>query len=175
MTDHSRRDFMKTTTAAAVGTGLAGWGLVPGAYAQGSDEIRIGLIGAGGRGTGAVADVFKGHEQGGIRLVAIGDVFADRVDASRKRLAEQYGAAATVRDDHAFSGFDAYQKVIASDVNYIILASPPGFRPQHLEAAITAGKHVFAEKPLAVDGPGIRKVLALAEVATSKGLCIVSM
>jgi predicted dehydrogenase len=169
----TRRDFLKTTTAAAVGTGIAGWGLIPGAYAQGSDEIRIGLIGAGGRGTGAVADVFKGHPNGGIRLVAIGDVFPDRVEASRKRLAENHGAAATVRDDHAFSGFDAYQKVIASDVNYIILATPPGFRPQHLEAAINAGKHVFTEKPLAVDGPGIRKVLALADVATEKGLCII--
>lgn len=169
----SRRDFLKTTTAAAVGTGIAGWGVIPGAYAQGSDEIRIGLIGAGGRGTGAVADVFKGHEQGGIRLVAIGDVFADRVEASRTRLAEQHGAAAQVANDHVFSGFDAYQKVIASDVNYIILATPPGFRPQHLEAAIDAGKNVFTEKPLAVDGPGIRKVMALADKATAKGLCVI--
>src|SRR5690606_42165642 len=170
----SRRDFLKTTTAAAVGTGVAGWGLIPGAYAQGSGEIRIGLIGTGGRGTGAVADVFKGHPQGGIRLVAIGDVFADRLADSRKRLAEQHGEAATVRDDHAFSGFDAFEKVLATDINYVILASPPGFRPQHLEAAIAAGKHIFTEKPIAVDAPGVRKVLTLAEQASAKNLCVVA-
>ncbi len=170
----SRRDFLKTTTAAAVGTGVAGWGLIPGAYAQGSDEIRIGLIGTGGRGTGAVADVFKGHPQGGIRLVAMGDVFADRVADSRKRLAEQHGEAATVRDDHVFTGFDAYEKVLATDINYVILATPPGFRPQHLEAAIAAGKHIFTEKPIAVDAPGVRKVMALADEAAAKNLCIIA-
>lgn len=173
MTNHTRRDFLKTTTVAAVGSGLAGWDVIPGAHAQGSDEIRIGLVGAGGRGTGAVADVFKGH-LAGVKLVAIGDVFGDRLEQSLKRLGDQYGPRAQVAADRRFTGFDAYQKVIASpEVNYVILASPPGFRPQHLDAAITAGKNIFTEKPVAVDGPGIRKVLALAEQATAKNLSIV--
>jgi myo-inositol 2-dehydrogenase / D-chiro-inositol 1-dehydrogenase len=169
----SRRDFLKTTTAAAVGSSLAGWTVIPGAYAQGSDEIRIGLIGAGGRGSGAVADVFKGHEAG-VRLVAIADMFPDRTEAALKRLNQQYGARAAVKPEHVFTGFDGYQKVLAvPDVNYVILASPPGFRPTHLEAAILAGKNTFTEKPVAVDGPGIRKVMALAKEADAKGLSIV--
>jgi predicted dehydrogenase len=170
----TRRDFLKTTTAAAVGTGLAGWNVIPGAHAQGSDEIRIGLIGAGGRGSGAVADVFKGHETG-VRLVAVGDMFPDRLEQSLKRLSSQYGDRVSVKADHQFTGFDAYQKVLAvPEVNYVILASPPGFRPTHLEAAITAGKHTFTEKPVAVDGPGIRKVMELAKQADAKGLNIVA-
>ncbi|MGI8673192.1 MAG: Gfo/Idh/MocA family oxidoreductase [Luteitalea sp.] len=169
----TRRDFLKTTTAAAVGTGLTGWAVLPGAHAQGSDEIRIGLIGAGGRGTGAVTDVFKGH-QTGVKLVAVGDMFGDRLEESVKRLSGQYAAQVAVSPEHRFTGFDAYQKVLAvPEVNYVILATPPGFRPLHLEAAINAGKHIFTEKPLAVDGPGIRKVLALAEQATAKKLSIV--
>ena len=169
-----RRDFLKTTTAAAVGSGLAGWSVIPGAHAQGSDEIRIGLIGAGGRGSGAVADVFKGHETG-VRLVAVGDMFADRIEA-RPSSVWPSSTARVPRSsrEHVFTGFDAYQKVLAvPDVNYVILATPPGFRPTHLEAAIRAGKHIFTEKPVAVDGPGIRKVMALAKEADAKGLSIV--
>ena len=86
------------------------------------------------------------------------------LEQALKRLSQQYGARAAVKPEHVFTGFDAYQKVLAvPEVNYVILATPPGFRPTHLEAAIKAGKHIFTEKPVAVDGPGIRKVLALAE------------
>ncbi len=170
----NRRDFLKTTTVAAVGSGLAGWAVIPGAHAQGSDEIRIGLIGAGGRGTGAVADVFKGHESGA-RLVAVAEMFPDRLEQSLKRLTTQYGDRAAVKADHRFTGFDSYEKVVAlPEVNYVILAAPPGFRPMHLEAAIKAGKHTFTEKPVAVDAPGIRKVMALAKEADAKGLNIVA-
>jgi len=171
----NRRDFLKTTTAAAVGSGLAsGWGVIPGAHAQGSDEIRIGLIGAGGRGAGAVADVFKGHESG-VRLVAVADMFGDRSGQALKRLSEQYGARAAVKPEHVFTGFDGYQKVLAvPEVNYVILAAPPGFRPAHLEAALGAGKHVFCEKPVAVDTPGIKKVLALSAQANAKKLSVVT-
>lgn len=170
----TRRDFLKTTTAAAVGSGVAGWGLIPGAYAQGSDEIRIGLIGAGGRGSGAVGDALKGHPAG-VRLVAVADMFPDRLAQSLKQLGTNYGDRVAVSPERQFTGFDAYQKVVADpEVNYVIIATPPGFRPTHLEAAIKAGKNIFTEKPVAVDGPGIRKVMALAKEAEAKGLNIVA-
>ncbi|MGH9161804.1 MAG: Gfo/Idh/MocA family protein [Vicinamibacteraceae bacterium] len=173
MSEHdsfSRRDFLKSATAAAVGTSLATASGLAGAYAAGSDEIRIGVIGCGGRGTGAVTDALRAAD--GVRLVAMGDAFADRLGESRKRLVKQFGEAATVPDDYCFVGLDAYQKVLASDINYVILATPPGFRPLHLEAAVAAGKNIFTEKPVGVDGPGIRKVLALADQAAQKQLAV---
>jgi predicted dehydrogenase len=166
----TRRDFLKTATTAALGTAM-----VPGASAfaaqrvAGSDAIRIGVIGCGGRGTGAVDDAIA--SSAGVTLVAMGDMFADRLTASRSQLTEKFGAKIDV-GDRAFTGLDAYEKVIASDVNYIILATPPGFRPQHLAAAVAAGKNVFTEKPVAVDGPGIRSVLATYEQSRAKGLGI---
>lgn len=168
----SRRDFLKTGAAAAVGTTLvANWASLPGAYAAGSDMIKIGLIGCGGRGTGAVKDAFKAAP--GVKLVAMGDVFKDRLEKSRNEL-KALGKEAEVPDDRCFVGFDAYEKVIATDANYIILATPPGFRPLHLKAAVAAGKHIFTEKPVAVDGSGVRTVLALYDEAKAKALCIVA-
>ena len=140
-TSASRRDFIRTAAAAAIGTTLAGRE-IHGAFAQGSDAIRIGLIGCGGRGTGAVLDALAGSQ--GVTLVAMGDAFKDRLDESRAQLRKQYGAKIAVTDDKAFVGFDAFQKVLATDANYIILATPPGFRPQHLKAAVAAGKHSTA-------------------------------
>lgn len=170
---NSRREFIKTSTAAAVATTVAThFKSIPGAYAAGSDTIKVGLIGCGGRGTGAAGDVI--HSAGGVKLVAMGDVFKDRLDESRRNLANKFEDMTLPPDDHCFTGFDAYEKVIASDVNYIILATPPGFRPTHLKAAIAAGKNVFTEKPVAVDGRGIRACFALYEEARSKGLNIVA-
>jgi predicted dehydrogenase len=166
----NRRDFIKTTSAAALGTSLAP--ALPGAHAAGTDAIRIGLIGCGGRGTGAVEDALRAAP--GVTLVAMGDLFADRLDASRERLTTTYADKLDVPDSRRFVGFDAYKGVIASDVNYIILATPPGFRPQHLQAAIAAGKNIFTEKPVAVDGPGIRACFALYDEAKAKGLGIVA-
>jgi predicted dehydrogenase len=140
-----------------------------GQRAAGSDEIRIGVIGCGGRGTGAVDDALSSSQ--GVKLVAMGDMFQDRLTASRTRLTEKFGAKIDV-GDRAFTGLDAYQQVIASDANYIILATPPGFRPLHLTEAINAGKNIFTEKPVAVDGPGIRAVLAAYETAKAKGIAI---
>ena len=163
----TRRDFIRI--GAVAGTTLAARGLRPPAvHAAGSDAIGVGLVGCGGRGRGAAADAVKSSP--GVRVVAIGDAFPDRVAETRERLKE-LGEAGTVPEDHAFVGLDAYQKVIATPgVNYVILATPPGFRPGHLEAAVAAGKHVFTEKPVAVDGPGIRSVLATYEAARAKGL-----
>ena len=163
----TRRDFLKTATSAALVTAVTDSFAAP-AAASGSDAIRIGLIGCGGRGSGAVDDAISSSQ--GVSLVAMGDLFPDRVKEARTRLKDKFGAAVDVPDDRAFSGFDAYRKVLASDVNYIILATPPGFRPAHLTAAVAAGKHVFTEKPVAVDGPGIRTVLDVYEQAKAKGL-----
>jgi myo-inositol 2-dehydrogenase/D-chiro-inositol 1-dehydrogenase len=167
----SRRKFLKTTTAAAVGTTLfANLKTIPGAYAAGSDVIKVGLIGCGGRGTGAAGDVLKAAP--GVRLVSMGDVFKDRLDESYSRLIKLGEDKVDVPEDRRFVGLDAYEKVLASDINYVILATPPGFRPQHLKAAVAAGKHIFTEKPVAVDGTGIRTVLAVYEEAKAKGLGI---
>jgi myo-inositol 2-dehydrogenase/D-chiro-inositol 1-dehydrogenase len=164
--DRTRRDFLKTG-AAVVGTLAAP--VLPGAWAAGSDEIKIGLIGCGGRGRGAVGDALESAQ--GVRLVAMGDAFKDRIGETQAAL-NVFGDRAAVPPERCFVGLDAYEKVIAADVNYVILATPPGFRPDHLKAAVAAGKNVFAEKPVAVDGPGIRQVLGVYEEARKKGLGI---
>lgn len=167
----SRREFVKATTVAAVGGSLAAhFNTIPGAYAAGSDMIRVGLIGCGGRGTGAVHNVFEGAK--GVKLVAMGDVFKDRLDESRADIRKKHEDKMELPDSRCFVGFDAFEKVLETDVNYIILATPPAFRPTHLEAAVKAGKNIFTEKPVSVDGPGIRKVLGVYEQAKSKGLGI---
>jgi predicted dehydrogenase len=172
-----RRDFLKASGVVA-GAALATTLLPGGAHAAGSDPIRVGIIGCGGRGTGAGHDVLRAAKD--VTIVALGDVFKDRVDGARRDLEN------TARDDeikklgngvqvagNCHVGLDAYSKVIATPgLNYVILATPPGFRPIHIEAAVNAGKHVFTEKPVGVDGPGIRKVLAAYEAAKKKKLGI---
>jgi myo-inositol 2-dehydrogenase / D-chiro-inositol 1-dehydrogenase len=169
----SRRDFVRTSMAA--GAGLAAAGFVPGrafAYAAGSDVIRVGLIGCGGRGTGAARDCVKAGP--GIEIVAMGDLYAERIERSRNELTQHIGDRFKVTRERSFVGFDSYQKVIDSGVDLVILAEPPGFRPTSLEAAIRAGKHVFMEKPVAVDPVGVRSVIASSDLARNKGLAIVA-
>jgi myo-inositol 2-dehydrogenase/D-chiro-inositol 1-dehydrogenase len=166
----SRRTFIQTTAAATAAIVLPG-----GVHVAGSDVIRVGLIGCGGRGTGAASDCLRGSD--GVELVAMGDLVPDRLAKCRTELtgsATKYGFTAKykVTDERCFTGFDAYKKVIASDVHLVILASPPGFRPAHLAEAVAAGKHIFAEKPVAVDPAGVRSVLATYELARQKGLGI---
>jgi predicted dehydrogenase len=161
-----RRTFLKTSAGAA--TLLASRGLV---HARGSDTIRVGLIGCGGRGTGAAANCIASSP--GVVISAMGDTFADRLEGSKAELMK-LGDAFAVTDETQFVGFDAYEKVIASDVDMVILATPPHFRPLHLRAAVEAGKHVFMEKPVATDPVGIRSVIASSELAREKGLAIVS-
>ena len=165
----TRRTFIKSASVAA-GALAAAQASITGAWAAGSDEIRIGLIGAGGRGTGAVQNAIKSSK--GVRLVAMAELFPDRLADSRKTLADKVGAAATVPNDRAFTGLDGYKSVLQSDANYIILATPPGFRPEHLKASVEAGKHIFTEKPVAVDGPGIKTCLSLVDVAAQKKLLV---
>jgi myo-inositol 2-dehydrogenase/D-chiro-inositol 1-dehydrogenase len=172
-TGHSRRAFLKNAGVAAVATTIASrFDSIPGAYAAGSDEIRIGLVGCGGRGTGAALNALQSAQ--GVRLVAMADAFQDRLNDSRRLLTEKGGAGIAVTDDHAFVGLDAYQRLLATDVNYVILATPPGFRPIHIKAAVAAGKNVFAEKPVAVDAPGIRSCLETFEEIQKKGVGLVA-
>jgi len=166
----SRREFIRQS-ATVVGATLAS-GVLPGAYAAGSDEIRVGLVGCGGRGTGAAVDVAAAAP--GVKIVAMADAFRDRLDKSAETLKKELGDKFDVPEEQRFVGFDAYEKVLAANVNYVILATPPGFRPMHLKAAVAAGKHIFTEKPVAVDSPGVRTCLEVYEQAKAKGLGIAS-
>ena len=168
----NRREFLKSTSMAAVGAGvLGGLGALPGAYAASDDTIKIGLIGCGGRGTGAAVQACS--TAGNVKLVAMGDAFQWQLDDSagkiKAALADKPDRFA-VTDERKFVGLDAYQKVINAGVDLVVLATPPGFRPVHFEAAVNAGKHVFMEKPVAVDAPGVRQVLAAAAEAKKKNL-----
>jgi myo-inositol 2-dehydrogenase / D-chiro-inositol 1-dehydrogenase len=169
----SRRTFLTGSTAAVVGGAVVGsLATSSGVHAAGSGELRLGLVGCGGRGTGAAAQALRADSNS--RLVAMADAFDDRLQGSLKSLRSQLGERAEVAREQQFVGFDGYQKVLDSDVDVVLLATPPHFRPMHLKAAIQAGKHVFAEKPVAVDGPGVRSVLETTELAKKKSLSIVS-
>ena len=138
----------------------------------GADTLRIGVIGCGGRGTGAAADALAAGPD--VRIVALADLFPDRVEGARNGLKEHDAARATVDPAQCFTGFDAYKALLATDVDLVILATPPGFRSIHFAAATAAGKHVFMEKPVAVDAPGIRRILDASRVADEKKLCVVA-
>jgi predicted dehydrogenase len=167
----TRRQFMQTSaTLAAAGT-LA---LPITAHAAGSDVLKVALIGCGGRGTGAARQALLADQN--VKLTVMADAFDDRLQSSLKTLSlhEQVGNKVDVPPEQQFIGFDAYQQVMATDVDVVLLTTPPQFRPIHLKAAIEAGKHVFAEKPVAVDAPGVRSVLASCEEAKRKRLSVVS-
>lgn len=169
----SRRRFVQGTTASIVGSTVLGGLSVPRtAHAAGDDTIRIGLIGCGGRGTGAASQALRADKN--VKLVAMADAFENNLEDKLKQLKkdEEITAKIDVPKDRRFVGFDAYQKVIGSDVDLVILATPPGFRPIHLAAAIAADKHVFMEKPVAVDAPGVRSVIASTAEAKKKGLAL---
>jgi predicted dehydrogenase len=170
----TRREVLKKMTTTAGGALAASLPFASGIHAAGSDLLRIGLIGCGGRGTGAAAQALNADRN--LQLVAMGDVFEDRLEKSLATLKndEKVAGKVHVQPDHRFLGFDAYEKVLASGVDVVLLCTPPHFRPAHLEAAVAAGKHVFAEKPVAVDAPGVRSVLASCALAQRKKLTIVS-
>lgn len=171
----SRRDFIRTTAAAGAASMLLKSGL---GYAAGSDKIRVGLIGCGGRGCGAgIIDCAASSK--GVELVAIGDLFQDRADAAPDAIKENLKQRKLpvdeiykVTPETTFVGFDAYKKVIGCDLDLVILTTPPYFRPEHCRAAIEAGKHVFAEKPIAVDPTGVRSFIETSEKAQAKNLAI---
>jgi predicted dehydrogenase len=175
-TQVSRRDFLKTSAVAGVAAVLAG---SPRIYAAGSDTIKVGLIGCGGRGAGAASNCLLSSPN--VELVAMGDMFSDRIEKALTNLRDgaQYidkvpQEKIKVTPETKFTGFDAYKKVIAGDANLVILTTPPHFRPMHLKAAIEAGKNVFMEKPVATDPVGIRSVIASSDLADQKKLAIVA-
>ena len=168
----SRREFLSTTLAATAGAGALNLaGIVGNAHAAASDVIKVGLVGCGGRGTGAAEQSINSSSN--VKLHAMGDLFGDHLNNAKEKLS-RFGDKYAVTDDRCFVGFDAYKQVIESGVDLVILATPPGFRPGHIKAVIDAGKHLFTEKPVAVDGAGIRTVLAAAEDAKKKNLAVVA-
>jgi predicted dehydrogenase len=166
-----RRQFLQTTTAATAALTLSS---LPAVHAQGNDLLKVGLIGCGGRGSGAAAQALRADRN--VKLWAMGDAFRDRLDSSLAALQRQGDIANKIDVPQArrFVGFDAYRQVINSGVDVVLLCTPPHFRPAHLHAAVQANKHVFAEKPVAVDGPGVRSVLASTAEARRRRLSIVS-
>ncbi|OJV21362.1 MAG: dehydrogenase [Dyadobacter sp. 50-39] len=180
--EQNRRNFLKASGLIAGGailSPIAGYGY----NSAVGDTIKVALIGCGGRGTGAAAQALSTVQN--VQIVAMADAFKDRLDDAYKNLtAKKYKDAAgkpvdtklkvDVPEDRKFVGFDAFKKAIAlKDVDVVILATPPGFRPSHFEEAVKNNKHIFMEKPVATDAPGIRKVLELAEEAKKKKLNVV--
>ena len=164
----SRREFGKTVAAAGVGLALPARGV----FAAGSDTIRVAIVGCGERGTTDVVYCLKSAP--GVELVAIADLFQDKVDASLEKLRAEVPGQIKVPPERIFLGFDAYEKVLAlDDVDLVMLLTPPGFRPQMVAAAVEAGKHLFVEKPGAVDPVGIRSLIESSERAARKGLSLV--
>ncbi len=163
----SRREFVASAAAVTAASVLGSR-----AYAAGGDTIRVGLIGCGGRGEHDATKCLRSAE--GVELVAMGDMFRDRLDRCRANLTRELPDKVKVTDETCFVGWDAHQKVLATNVNFVILTQPPHFRPTHLKAAVEAGKHVFMEKPVAVDPVGVRSIIKSSELADQKGLTIVA-
>ncbi len=142
-----------------------------GANAFGSDTIKIGLVGCGGRGRGATIQALN-TDGGEVKLVAMADAFDANLKQALGTISRQHPKKVEVDEEHQFVGLDAYKKVMESDCDVVILATPPGFRPLHFDTAINAGKHVFMEKPVATDPAGVRRVLEVAKLAKQKNLAV---
>lgn len=175
--ESTRREFLNDGSKIVVAGAAMGSIITPklslarSAHAFGSDTIRVGLVGCGGRGSGAANNAMN-TKSGNVELVALGDVFQNRLDQTLKGCSREHEGKVIVPKDQQFVGFDAFKGVLASDIDMVILATPPGFRPLHFEAAVNAGKNVFMEKPVAVDAPGVRRVLRAGKLAEQKGLAV---
>lgn len=169
----NRREFLASATAAAT-VGAVSPEMRAGFHHGVDDKLRIGLVGCGGRGTQAVLNALAADAN--TEVTALADAFMDRIESSHNSLQENELAASrlNVPKDRMFDGFECCDKLVQSGVDVVLLATPPYFRPSHLKACVDTGKHVFCEKPVAVDPPGVRDVLAACEVASEKGLSIVS-
>ncbi len=172
MIQKSRRDFIRASSLlVASGAVTGGLAIARSANAPGSDMIRIGLIGCGSCGKQAVVRALN-SACGSVKLVAMADVFGDRIQSAWRQINSRHADATDVPRAHRFTGLHAYRELLVQDLDLVILATPPGFRPLHFEAAIAAGKHVFMEKPVAVDAPGVRRVLRTAAIARKKSLAV---
>ena len=171
----SRRDVLAQGGRMMAGSILAG-AVLSRAYAGEDNTIKIGLVGCGGRGTGAARDAMSAGPN--IELVAMGDIFMSKVKRSLTQLSkvdnQALRSSIRVKPDRCFAGLDAYKKVIDSGIDYVLLCTPPGFRPEHIEYAVKKGVHIFAEKPCATDSPGVRRILALENEMKSKGIGLLS-
>ena len=165
----SRRDLLKAGAAVSAGAMVTKSGR---AFAAGSDKMGIAIIGCGNRGTKDAVDLLRSAE--GLEMVAMADIFKDRIDSSLARMRKAVGGKVKVTPETTFLGFDAYKKIMAmKEIDVVMLTTPPAFRPQMVAAALEAGKHLFVEKPGAVDPVGVRSLLASAELADRKRLSIV--
>lgn len=165
----NRRSFLEKSTLAAAGATLLSTMPSRFAHAASGDELKIALVGCGGRGSGAADQALTTKDQGKIKLVAVADVHEDRMLSSLSNLRKKHPDNVDVKPDHEFLGFDGYKKAIAT-ADVVVLATPPGFRPMMFEEAVRQGKHVFMEKPVCVDSAGFRKVMAAAQEAKKKNL-----
>ncbi|MGP1990464.1 Gfo/Idh/MocA family protein [Zobellia laminariae] len=171
MKTNPRRKFIKQTSkTVAAGMVFSHLPVFSNANVFGQQKIKLGLVGCGGRGTGAIFQALTASKS--VELVAMGDVFQPELDNSFQRVSKDFPAQVSVPKERQFLGLDAYKKVI-DECDAVILATPPGFRPDHFEYAIASGKHVFLEKPLAVDGPGYRRIIETGKLATEKKLNVV--
>lgn len=170
----TRRDFVRASAGAAI---VAPFALSPlsvaaSAFAAGSDQIKVGLVGCGGRGTGAAVNALDADP--GVVIHAMADAFSDKLASSLANLRSKASDRVTVDESRSFVGFDAYKKLLATDIDVVILATPIVFRPEHLRASVLANKHIFCEKSMSVDGPGVRSVLESGEMARQRGLSLVA-
>ncbi len=163
----TRRDLIRASAGAAALGAVA-----PYAFAQAPGTLKVGVIGTGGRGTGAAVDIARSSP--GIEVVALADLFPEHLERARKAIQAAVPGSYKVTDETAFVGLDAYKQVIASDCDIVLCAGYPHFRPLHVESAVNAGKHVFAEKPIAVDPVGVRRFMKAGEVAKERGLGVLA-
>ena len=168
-TEPTRRNFIKTATATAAGVAAASQ-IARTAHAQGSDEIRFVLVGCGGRGTGAAEQIMDA--KGKTRLVAVADAFDRNAKSCLGQLARKHKEKVDVSEEKTFTGLDAYKRAIDVDCDLVVIATPPGYKPQQFDYAISKGKHVFMEKPVASDAAGVRRVLKAVEESKKKNLMV---
>jgi len=173
-TKPTRRHFLKQGSAVAAGVGIATNVVQPSiaqtAHAGGSDQIKFVVVGCGGRGSGAADNIM--NTKGNVKMVAVADAFQGNADRMVSGLARRHGDKVAVSPEQTFSGLDAYKKAIDVDCDLVVIATPPGFKPQQFEYAVEKGKHIFSEKPVATDAPGVRRFLAAVEESKRKNLMV---
>lgn len=165
----NRRGFLKTGTAATAGLAAAS-SIARSAHAAGSDEIRFVVVGCGGRGTGAAENLFEAG--GNVKLVAVHDAFRSNAEASIRTLKRKYTDRIDVPEDRIFSDLDGYKAAIDVDCDLVVIATPPAFKPQQFEYAVSKGRNIFCEKPVASDVAGVRRFLAAVEESKKKNLLV---